>query len=234
MNGNSYVDIFATKGIEYILVLAFLAALIVFWKVLNMPARRRAVQPVVSAIPSLEKPAVADNLFYAPGHSWAGLDAGGTVSLGIDSFLGRLIGKFEGSDMPEPGTEVRKGDPLLTVSQGGRKLTVAAPLSGIVKAVNTGLAEGESLAGEESAGWVARIEPTDLARELSGMRFGARAKAWLEGETARLRDFISSLYAEQALAGDTLLDGGLPAEGALWMLSKDELARFAGEFLETG
>jgi len=33
-------DLFATKGIEYLLVIFFLATLIVFWKLLVRPARR--------------------------------------------------------------------------------------------------------------------------------------------------------------------------------------------------
>ena len=43
-----YVDLFATKGVEYILVLFFLAALIVFWRWLDSapPVReRRAPAP---------------------------------------------------------------------------------------------------------------------------------------------------------------------------------------------
>jgi len=35
----SYVDIFATKGIEYLLVIDFLLIFILFWRVLNTPVR---------------------------------------------------------------------------------------------------------------------------------------------------------------------------------------------------
>jgi hypothetical protein len=33
-----YVDLFATKGIEYILVIGFLFALVLFWRLLNRPS----------------------------------------------------------------------------------------------------------------------------------------------------------------------------------------------------
>ena len=35
MDGFSYHDIFATKGLEYLVIIAFLALLIPFWIVLN-------------------------------------------------------------------------------------------------------------------------------------------------------------------------------------------------------
>jgi glycine cleavage system H lipoate-binding protein len=234
MNGNSYVDIFASKGIEYILALGFLAALIIFWKFLNTPARRLAVQPtVVPAQPALEKLAVADNLFYAPGHRWVALDAGGTVSVGVDSFLGRLIGRFEKLDMVEPGTEIRKGDPIFRIAREGRMIAVPSPFSGTVSAVNDDLTAGEAAVDMEGESWIARIKPNDLARGLYGMKIGSRARAWLDEELARLRDFFSSLSPEAATAGQTLLDGGFPAEGALWMLSDEEFEQFIAEFLGT-
>ena len=34
MAGSGYVDIFATKGIEYLMVIGFLMMLVVFWRVL--------------------------------------------------------------------------------------------------------------------------------------------------------------------------------------------------------
>ena len=46
MEGFSYNDIFATKGIEYLLVLAFLVGFILLLKYLGMPLRRLATARV--------------------------------------------------------------------------------------------------------------------------------------------------------------------------------------------
>ena len=35
MDGFSYSDIFATKGIEYLIIISFLALLVPFWIILN-------------------------------------------------------------------------------------------------------------------------------------------------------------------------------------------------------
>src|SRR4030042_1128255 len=40
MEGFSYVDIFATKHIEYLLVIGFLLVFVLFWRFLSKPASR--------------------------------------------------------------------------------------------------------------------------------------------------------------------------------------------------
>lgn len=40
MDGFHFIDIFATKGIEYLIVIAFLVSLPFVWRFLNRPARR--------------------------------------------------------------------------------------------------------------------------------------------------------------------------------------------------
>jgi hypothetical protein len=40
MFNNYFVDIFATKGIEYIVVIGFFIIIIQFWKYLNTPAKK--------------------------------------------------------------------------------------------------------------------------------------------------------------------------------------------------
>jgi hypothetical protein len=41
MDASSYVDIFATKGVEYLLVLGYLALFIIFIRFLGSPTSRR-------------------------------------------------------------------------------------------------------------------------------------------------------------------------------------------------
>jgi hypothetical protein len=40
MGAFTYVDIFATKGIEYLLIIDFLLIFILFWRILSAPAER--------------------------------------------------------------------------------------------------------------------------------------------------------------------------------------------------
>ena len=36
----TYKDMFATKGIEYLIIIAFLIVIVLFWKFVNMDTRR--------------------------------------------------------------------------------------------------------------------------------------------------------------------------------------------------
>lgn len=44
MDGNSFVDIFATKGIEYLLVIGFLILFVIFMRYLLVDDRKRGAE----------------------------------------------------------------------------------------------------------------------------------------------------------------------------------------------
>ena len=84
---NFYVDLFVTKGLEYLLVIFFLVTLVIFWRLLHKPAGSRALQS--SAGPGFSKVewfALADELYYHQGHSWVEQDGSDVVRIGIDDF----------------------------------------------------------------------------------------------------------------------------------------------------
>jgi len=68
MEGFTYVDIFATKGIEYLLVIGFLIVLIGFFKLLNTPAKGYR-----------EREATGDRYFVAPNVGNIMTDSGKSV-----------------------------------------------------------------------------------------------------------------------------------------------------------
>src|SRR3972149_1564335 len=82
--GDNYVDLFETKGLEYILVIAFLVTLVVFWKFLNRPTPRRAglaagAEPRGVMTPWFQLP---EGFYYHQGHSWAMPEHGDVVTVG--------------------------------------------------------------------------------------------------------------------------------------------------------
>ena len=69
MFGPVFHDPFATKGAEYLLVIAFLVCLVVFWRVLTA-SPVRATPSTRHATPEGWFRLAKDRLYY-PGHSWA-------------------------------------------------------------------------------------------------------------------------------------------------------------------
>jgi glycine cleavage system H protein len=72
MEGFTYVDIFATKGIEYLLVIGFLMVFILFWRTLNTPAKVAYEYVTEKVIPSISEWFYSpEGVYYHRGHSWA-------------------------------------------------------------------------------------------------------------------------------------------------------------------
>jgi len=173
-----------------------------------------------------------EGVFYSPGHTWAALGHGGSMSVGIDSFLRKLMDGVDEVYLPEMGSKILKGQKFFEVSKSGKRLSVTSPVSGIVRAVNTDLQESPVLVDSVEHGWVARVQPEDIAGDLSGMTIGERARTWMSEEIGRLRDFFSGIVSQPALAGQTLMDGGMPVAGVLTQLDDESLSRFQEEFLK--
>ena len=82
MEGFRYVDIFATKHFEYLLVIGFLILFILFWRMLNRPARA-IFEAAEKAIPAAgEWFRLPEELFYHLGHSWAVSEGNAVVKVG--------------------------------------------------------------------------------------------------------------------------------------------------------
>lgn len=126
--------------------------------------------------------------FISSGHAWVRIEAGGEVRVGIDDFAQQAAGVVNRVAMPRPGQAYRMGEPLFSLERGTQELHFLAPVSGKVVEDNAGLVEdaGCIKSSPYVDGWVCRIEPTDLATELAGMRIGHPVVGWYDEEIKRL------------------------------------------------
>ncbi|MBE0557951.1 MAG: glycine cleavage system protein H [Proteobacteria bacterium] len=183
--------------------------------------------------------ALPKGIFLASGHTWAEVLSNGHARVGVDDFVRKLVGKIDRVQILPVRSKVKRAEPMCTLHQAGRDLTVRAPLSGTIVNVNPRAADSPSSLNADSyvAGWLAVIEPSDLASEIKFMRVADEASAWLRQELRRFRDFIeehirpSGMEGEYATAGNTLLDGGAPVAGLLGKVGPDTWRGFEREFL---
>ena len=151
-------------------------------------------------------------LQYAPGHTWV-KEEGKALRVGLDDLAQRILPWTVAVELPSPGQMVKEGEPVATLSCGGREVRVAAPVSGRVLAVNAEVMREPTLAKSENYGngWLFAIEPEGQSwRELP---FGERARSWLRAEGERLEIFYETQLGMAAADGgeligspDTLLD----------------------------
>ncbi len=194
------------------------------WIFQMIRAKRMGTAAAPAPLPSLVDLAPDPGSFHARGHTWVRIADDGRVRIGMDRFLRHAIGNADRVELPESGRRIRKGEPLLTVVKGDRKLALSSPVSGDVVATNgskSGLRTGE---------WTVCVEPIRLGADLKDLRIGEEAVDWIRKEAARFREFIVDGFAA-APAMATLPDGGEPANGVLNLLPEEQWTEFEAEFL---
>ncbi len=174
---------------------------------------------------------VPRGLFLDSAHGWVRLTESGELKVGLDEFLTQALGGADRVDLPEAGTQVRKGQKLATVWRLGHRLDVVAPVSGRVVATNDTVEYRPDVLGADpyGSGWLARIWPADHSDALHGLKVGNRAAAWLMDEVQRFAEFLSR-HTETALIGATLPDGAHPVIGAALTLDEDAWKEFERDF----
>lgn len=171
--------------------------------------------------------------FFGPKHSWIEVLWNGRARVGIDDFIQKIIGSVEKVVVIPVNSIVRKGEPLVSLTQGGRTVSVTAPISGKVQEVNERAVNCPEILNVDPyvQGWLALIEPEDLSKDIKGFTIADEAAHWLRKETVRFRDFIKAHTSQVALAGTTMLDGGIPVSASLRDADAEVWRAFEQEFL---
>lgn len=222
MEGFSFVDIFATKGIEYIIVMAFLAAFIYFSRYLGY---RTAEQPGNA---TEERPVsyfrVPDGYHFHQGHSWLRKEKNSMGVVGLDDFAQKLVGKVDSVDLPRVGYHVTQGEKGWSLVSGSRSVPMLAPVSGEVVAVNQEVLRSPGILGDDpyGKGWLFKVRSPRIESDTRQLLSGKVARAWMEDALDKLRP-----HNPENL-GPVLADGGLPIEGIAHAIGGegwDKLAR---------
>jgi glycine cleavage system H lipoate-binding protein len=179
----------------------------------------------------------AGGVYYDKTHTWAHMEKDGLVRIGIDDFLQHVTGDISKVLLKEPGTAVRRGEPVLTIIREGKQLRIYAPVSGIIRAQNTNLFIDSSIinASPYSDGWIYLIEPGNWLREIQLMFMTASYKKWLEEEFSRLKIFFTgTLKQEPAFAKlPVLQDGGELTDNILADLGPEVWEEFQISFIDS-
>lgn len=112
---------------------------------------------------------------FAKSHEWAKID-GTKAYVGISDFAQSELGDIVYIELPEEGTEVNAGDTLCEVESVKAVSEVFAPVSGVVKSVNTALDDDPSLLNQDAMGnhicvIELKEEPTGLMTEEEYKKF---------------------------------------------------------------
>lgn len=226
MDGFSYVDIFATKGIEYLFVILFFLVLVPFWLVLHKPAKR-AVELVGRGVAAIgEWFQLRSGAYFHQGHTWALPEGGSVVKVGMDDFAQKLVGIPQSIELPEVGSQLAQGEAGWKLKVDEKTITMLSPVGGEVVAVNEEILRSPEIVNRApyDDGWLLKVKVPRLRANLKNLLSGKLAGAWLDETVGTLRQQVSPEL------GDVMQDGGVPVSGFVKQISPDNWEGVAAEF----
>lgn len=194
MDGFTYHNIFETKGIEYLAIIAFFALLIPFWLLLNKQVKlNRQIQKSLGIL-TANVLRIPQGLFYNRNHAWTFLEKTGIAKVGLDDLLLHITGVVKFLNLKQPGETIRKGDLVAELENRGRVLQIFSPISGEITALNPNILENSALLNEDpyEKGWMFKIKPTNWISDTSSSYLAEAATRWSESELERFKDFLAT------------------------------------------
>ncbi len=227
MDSFTYTNIFATKGIEYILIISFFLAFVPFYNYLK---------EVESPLFSLAKVRLPRGVFFDKTHTWAYLKSAGQVQVGIDDFLAALTGPVSLRLNKQSGESVTRGEHLATLMGENKSLKIYSPVSGTLKGVNKSALRrfSKRTNNEFTENWLFDMEPQRWDLEKTMLVLGEKAQQWIQQEQARLRDVLAFAERKYDLNVQPVLlqEGGEVADHVLESMSPEIWEEFQSEFID--
>ncbi len=231
-------NLFLKVAFLVVIVLA-VAGLIIDLVIRNNRAKKAAITTAPSTflnIFSEDSLDVPKGIYFDKTHTWAFMEKDGSVKVGIDDFLQHVTGPLSRIGMKPAGVKVKKGEPLLTIIQNGKHLTVYSPVSGTIISSNKTLMTNSATvnASPYSDGWVYMIEPSNWIREIQFLSMAEQYKTWLKDEFSRLKDFIASALKVNTpeYAHVVLQDGGALKDSVLAEFGPEVWEDFQTNFID--
>lgn len=159
---------------------------------------------------------VARDYYYHHGHTWARVEYGGLVRVGMDDFALRMLGTQEKIEPLRLGEEVVQNRPQAKIGRAGHTAYPLSPVDGKVVAVNAKLTGYAGTANQSpyGEGWFMVIQPSNLRRNLKNLFFGTESLAWMDDESQRLTSLLGDTAGHRlaATGGEAISDiyGSVP------------------------
>lgn len=233
MEGFSLVDIYSTKGIEYLIAAVFFFGFLALQRYILTSAPGKEKAPgLLAGLPAWFR--VPEGYGFHQGHSWMKVDLLSPdrrrlVKVGLDDFAQKLIGKVDAVELPPVGSRLTQGDKGWSLKVDSVEIPMLSPVDGEVVAVNQEVLRSPEILGRDpyGAGWLLKVKSDRLAADTRNLLSGKVARAWMEASLDNLHPI------RHEAVGPVLQDGGLPLEGIARVLGGDEWADLAKAHLLT-
>ena len=163
------------------------------------------------------------------GHTWARIESGGYIRIGLDDFSLKLLGQADAFDLPLMGKELDQGHVGWGLKRKDNTADVLSPVGGVIVEVNARLRENPEIANQEpyGDGWLFMVQTPDIKKSVKNLMSDSKSIDWINTEVQMLENMI------EEVAGPVAADGGYLTSdiyGAMPKLGWDNLTQ---TFLKT-
>ena len=210
MEGFTYVNVFATKGVEYLLVISVLLLFIPFWRMVSRPAQAPS-EATERFLPALSEwfHLPEEKLYYHQGHSWAMPESNNVVRVGMDDFAQKLVGKIDAVQLPQVGSRVTQGEKGWSLLAGTKSIDMLSPVDGKIIVINERLLNSPESIGQDPYGesWLFQVRAPKVSVNLKNLLSGDLARKWMEGVRESLMARTNYNLGTLSQDGGVLVDG---------------------------
>lgn len=163
------------------------------------------------------------------GHTWARVESGGFIRVGLDDFSMKLFGKADAFDLPLMGKELNHGVPGWGINRKGNVADVLSPIDGVITEVNPNVRENPEITNREpfENGWLFSVRTPDINKTMKQLMKDSESLDWMNGEIDTLEKMIEDV------AGPLAADGGYLADDIFGALPELGWTNLAKTFLKT-
>ena len=190
----------------------------------RLPTATSARGDVLNALPP--------DFFYTRNHMWLDVSAEHDCHIGLDGLLTRLLGRIDRlSFITSQGEQC----PSVVLTTHGMNIHLVFPNPMQITCPNAQVrVDPERIQLDPyGAGWLfegTEAQGTDIR---SGLLSGNEARIWMEHELHRITEVLNRRASSDGEHGSRLAaDGGVPVEGAIKHLKRNEISHFFDEFFK--
>ena len=143
--------------------------------------------------------------FFHSGHTWARMEDGGGIRVGMDDFSFRVLGNPDGVVLPLMGQELNQGNTGWGIKRQGNQADVQSPVNGVITKVNLGLAGSPENLGNDpyTRGWLFTVHNSNVKEAVAPLMDEENSPQWLNREISQLETMI------EEITGPLSTDGGI-------------------------
>ena len=142
--------------------------------------------------------------YFHSGHTWARIESGGGIRIGMDDFALKLFGHMDGFELPLTGKVLEKSQASWGLNRQGHWADVLSPVEGIITEVNTSVRENPVQANADpyGQGWLFLVHHPDIKKNVKDLMIDDSSLNWIHEEVGILESML------EETAGPLAADGG--------------------------